>query len=199
MAKGTRNERRWSRGYRELHNSWPSHNGAAQGCERADGMSFSFVSSRGDYFSFHSFVSCRYSSPFLPLCRTLSLSVSLWLTFYLLPRFSCSSFLTVVREPFFIRLSALSFAHAAVIGASRREVIILRMRAREQRKRIETRSKPSFPSLSLPCRFRETKRSGFPVECPNGPELICSRLIPATDHLGVFQTRRVLDLARRAR
>lgn len=58
------------RGYRELHNSWPSHNRAAQGCERADGMSFSFVSSRGDYFSFHSFVSCRDSS----LCALPSFS-----------------------------------------------------------------------------------------------------------------------------
>ena len=28
-------------GYRELHNSWPFHNGAAPGCGRADGMSFS--------------------------------------------------------------------------------------------------------------------------------------------------------------
>lgn len=36
------------RGYHELHNSWPSHNRAAQGCERADGMSFSFrFESRG--------------------------------------------------------------------------------------------------------------------------------------------------------
>lgn len=29
------------RGYHELHNSWPFHNGAAPGCGRADGMSFS--------------------------------------------------------------------------------------------------------------------------------------------------------------
>lgn len=29
------------RGYHELHNSWPFHNGAALGCGRADGMSFS--------------------------------------------------------------------------------------------------------------------------------------------------------------
>lgn len=97
------------RGYRELHNSWPSHNGAAQGCERADGMSFSFVSSRGDYFSFHSFVSCRDSSaPFVapsppsPAPSPASLLLcplffSLRLTFYLLPRFSRRSFLTVVR------------------------------------------------------------------------------------------------------
>lgn len=69
------------RGYHELHNSWPSHNRAAQGCERADGMSFSFVSSRGDYFSFHSFFAPRrplslFLSPllssthifYLPLC-----------------------------------------------------------------------------------------------------------------------------------
>lgn len=28
-------------GYHELHNSWPFHNGAAPGCGRADGMSFS--------------------------------------------------------------------------------------------------------------------------------------------------------------
>lgn len=118
------------RGYRELHNSWPSHNGAAQGCERADGMSFSFVSSRGDYFSFHSFVSCRSSSPFLLLRRPpsshlpfFSLSLFLFDSPFIPFRVSrAHSFLTVARirarEPFFIRLSTLSFAHAAVIGAS---------------------------------------------------------------------------------
>lgn len=90
------------RGYRELHNSWPSHNRAAQGCERADGMSFSFVSSRGDYFSFHSFVSCRDSS----------LSLSLQLFYLCVPR--TGSFLTIIRIPrvLFIRPTTLSFAHA---------------------------------------------------------------------------------------
>jgi len=80
------------RSYRELHNSWPSHNGAAQSCERADGMSFSFVLSRGDYFSFHSFVSCRSLSPF-SLFLLFSSAYLLSLSVFLIVR----SFLTIVR------------------------------------------------------------------------------------------------------
>lgn len=94
------------RGYRELHNSWPSHNRAAQGCERADGMSFSFVSRRGDYFSFHSFVPRFLCLPPPPL---LSFSSPLFgLTLYLPLCSSRRSFLAIVRETLLIPRSFLS-------------------------------------------------------------------------------------------
>lgn len=99
------------RGYRELHNSWPSHNRAAQGCERADGMSFSFVSRRGgDYFSFHSFVPRFLCLP--PPLPSLFLLSSLRLTFYLPLCSSRRSSLAIVpRDPPYP--TVLSFAHAA--------------------------------------------------------------------------------------
>lgn len=84
------------RGYRELHNSWPPHNRAAQGCERADGMSFSFVSSRGDYFSFHSFISCRDSSR-SSLPSPLSLSLFSFLFALLSPSVFLAPFLSQRR------------------------------------------------------------------------------------------------------
>lgn len=99
------------RGYHELHNSWPSHNRAAQGCERADGMSFSFVSSRGDYFSFHSFF-----APRRPLSLFLSPLLSSTHIFYLCV---ARSSLAIVS---FLLVAALSFVHVArlrLIGASR--------------------------------------------------------------------------------
>lgn len=101
------------RGYRELHNSWPPHNRAAQSCERADGMSFSFVSSRGDYFSFHS--SFRAATLLSPSFSLLFFSSSLRLAFYLPLCFSRCFFLTIARisRTLFIRPTTLSLAHAA--------------------------------------------------------------------------------------
>lgn len=101
------------RGYHELHNSWPSHNRAAQGCERADGMSFSFVSSRGDYFSFHSFFAPRH-----PLSLSFSRRFSLQFTYFISLCVARSS-LAIVS---FLFVPALSFVHVArlrLIGASR--------------------------------------------------------------------------------
>lgn len=101
------------RGYHELHNSWPSHNRAAQGCERADGMSFSFVSSRGDYFSFHSFF-----APLVAPSLSFSRRFSLQLTYFISLCVARSS-LAIVS---FLLVPALSFVHVArlrLIGASR--------------------------------------------------------------------------------
>lgn len=126
------------RGYRELHNSWPSHNRAAQGCERADGMSFSFVSRRGDYFSFHSFVprflclpppsllsfsSLLFGSPFISLCvpRAVPLSPS------------CAR-PSLSHGPFFRSRCSAPFH----FGVSRHKVIILR----DAREKLRTERGP---------------------------------------------------------
>lgn len=127
VPRGTEKRTTVVRGYRELHNSWPSHNRAAHGCERADGMSFSFVSSRRDYFSFHSFVSCRGSSLFLsfPLSLSLFLLLLLSLLFDLL---SSSVFLSPfsshhrAQSSLLVPFTTLSFAHTVrprLLGASR--------------------------------------------------------------------------------
>lgn len=95
------------RGYRELHNSWPSHNRAAQGCERADGMSFSFVSRRGDYFSFHSFVPRFLCLPPFSLSPLFSSAHLLSPSVFLAPFLSHHR----ARDPPYP--TVLSFAHAA--------------------------------------------------------------------------------------
>lgn len=149
------------RGYRELHNSWPSHNGAAQGCERADGMSFSFVSSRGDYFSFHSFVSCRSSSPFLLLRRPPSSHLpffSLSLFFSLTHLLSLSAFLALIlfspsrvyaraNPSLFVSRPFLSLTRPSLVRRNRHhKVIILRMR---ERKGNDARTGQNTSDLSL--------------------------------------------------
>lgn len=92
-------------------------------------MSFSFVSSRGDYFSFHSFVSC--DSSLSPPALLSPPPVRPELALYLTLRISRAvPFSPRIPRTLLIRLAALSFAHAAPtpsrFGASRHKVIILR-------------------------------------------------------------------------
>lgn len=144
-------------------------------------MSFSFVSSRGDYFSFHSFLSLRH-----PLRLSLFLSLLLFSTLYILS----SSVLLVPFSPFLlVPWPFLSFTRSGSVSLERlahnrhHKVIILRIRAKRAQGTTNGGRERGGQEPVLVSMAKRNRRNDH-------AELICSRLIPVTDHLGVFETWR---------
>lgn len=136
-------------------------------------MSFSFVSSRGDYFSFHSLVSCRDS--FLSLLARPPPFISPSLSF---SRRFCS-------ERFRRTFLFLSFVHATRVSSHWRASVSQRVIKLLFYECARVKDEQNERDLILLVLEREREKTDitdrFPTEHSRRLELICSQLILVTD------------------